>query len=204
MGAQATDPDAPGYDPEAQPNEAPVREVPVASFWIQQREQDHVAVEACRASGRCEGLPEGRSQGVSWTEARETCKGLGARLPTENEWEYAARGTDGRKYPWGNQAPCGLPVAEGMRDFNHGSWHMIPGCQDQEKVWSPRGLSPWHIEDLGWRGVEWVEDIFPGEGLRVQRGGSSAAESPAELRAAARWGAPAAIELPDVGFRCAW
>jgi formylglycine-generating enzyme required for sulfatase activity len=61
------------------------------------------------------------------------------------------------------------------------------------------------MRDMAWNGVEWTADRYEqGEGLRVQRGGSVNAATPADVRSAARWGAPETSRLPDVRFRCAW
>lgn len=230
MGAQAADPGAPGHDPDAQPDEGPPHEVTVASFWLTDREMPLTTWRRCADSGACvpsaEGAPQegldanrGVVAGITWTEARALCAYVGGRLPTEAEWELAARGTDGRRYPWGNDAPCGLGTSRNYFDeLPRTSWGTIAGCEGQAEPRSPRGFSPSQIADMAWGHWEWVEDGFapypsgpvrdpkgPADApLKVQRGGSWAAETPADVRSTVRVGMPPDARVFDVGVRCAW
>lgn len=113
QGAQARDPKATHHDPRATPDEGPPHEVTLPDFWILSTEATRGMVSACVDSGACAeasrrvvkvatNLP---ANGLDWAEASAVCKSVGGRLPTEAEWEYAARGAGWQRWPWG-----GLPV----------------------------------------------------------------------------------------------
>jgi serine/threonine-protein kinase len=149
---------------------------------------------------------------VSWRGASEYCKARGKRLPTEIEWEYAARGVARREQPWGDKKPACAEVAFGR---------LPPGeCAHGVRETAPVGSSsldrtPEGIADLAGNVSEWTADAYPVEkedgssclvkgksACRVVRGGGFS-DLPVLLRSALRSRLLESEAAPNVGFRCA-
>jgi len=204
--------------------EYPQHEVWLDSFWIDKTEVTNEMYARCVADGACEPPMSTASYTVSayysnpayydypviqvtWAEARAYCERVGRRLPTEAEWEKAARGMDRRRYAWGNGDPnCDLA--------NYG------GCQeDTVRVGSyMAGASPYGVLDMAGNVREWVADRLdagyyavspalrpagPSYGVhRVDRGGAFS-QIGAFMRSSFRGWNPPNNGCYDIGFRCA-
>ena len=138
--------------------------------------------------------PEGKDDHpvvyVSWDDAQAFCKWAHCRLPTKEEWEKAARGTDGRKYPWGDQAPD-----ETLCNFNNNVGDTTPVGQ-----YSPQGDSPYGCVDMAGNVWEWVATEYGwllGHALR----GGSWSDGLCNSYQHRMWEAPAIAE--NQGFRVA-
>ncbi len=142
---------------------------------------------------------------VSAIDAEAYCRNYGMRLPSEEEWEYAARGPQGFRYPWGND----LTRASLAERANAGTYSCCAaskadGFSRTAPVGSfPRGRSPFGLDDMAGNVWEWTSSRFPGAAnKRVLRGGGWG-NNPYCLRTAYRHGNPPDIGLDMVGFRCA-
>lgn len=148
---------------------------------------------------------------VTWSEASAFCLAQGKRLPTEAEWEKAARGERGNLFPWGQQPP-----APELAKFGQYHVHEIPIVAFVER--GEEGRSPYGLHHMAGNAAEWVNDWFgidyyatmpdrdphgPATGrYKVVRGGSWKSE-PVLLRTATRGGASPDRRAATIGFRCA-
>lgn len=202
--------------PDAPEDEKPQHRVWLDAFWIDRTEATNAMYAACVETGACKPIisprldmlenPDFPVQGVAWPEAAAYCEWVGRRLPTEAEWEKAARGTDVRLYPWGDEPPDDTRANFGRRQGDV----VATGS-------SPEGASPYGALDMAGNVYEWVADWYaqdyyaqsPSESppgpertlVRVIRGGAWNGSQDA-LRAANRfWAFPGRNDYD--GFRCA-
>ncbi len=202
-------------------DQRPGHDVTLDAFWLDQTEVTNAEYDPCAAAGVCSASDfaddrqlNGDTQpvaGVSWFDADAYCAWVGARLATEAEWEYAARGPEEYAYPWGNEA---LPGYANCAN----EW-----CGDQFPATAPVGSFP---QGASWVGAldlsgnvwEWINDWYaagyygvspeqnpsgPAEGTtKVIRGGSWQYNL-ANIRATMRGAAYPAARSQYLGFRCA-
>lgn len=199
-------------------DEQPQKRIRLEEFLIDKYEVSHVDYKACVDAGVCsppsttseycsgdyaEHTNWGKSgrdnhpiNCVSWTQAQEYCRWRGKRLPTEQEWEKAARGTDGRRFPWDN-----------TWDGSKGNWGEKGGwgSQDGHKYTAPvgsypQGVSPYGAHDMAGNVWEWTATKQGSK--RVNRGGSFGSYA-SNLRASSRSSFAPSDAATFLGFRCA-
>lgn len=206
---------------ERRSDEGPVHEVFLDSFYIDVYEVTNEHYDGfVAATGREEPrlrrseqwvewfVPRNPVVGVSWYDANQYCQWAGLRLPTEAEWEKAARGVDARYYPWGNSRDAcvycnrdtGPPLPVGSR---------------------PMDISPYGVADMGFNVSEWVSDWYdssyyqysPSEnpmgptegrnGWKIHRGGSFGWDAYPWGSVTGRQPNDPEMRVMNVGFRCA-
>ena len=148
---------------------------------------------------------------VTWQEARDFCQSGGKRLPTEAEWEKAARGPEGYLFPWGEAAPESTLAMFGQHHV-----HEIPILAAVDS--HDDGKSPYGLHHMAGNIAEWVQDWFgfdyyaymparnptgPTSGRYKSVRGGSWKSNPIMLRTATRGGAPPDQRAATIGFRCA-
>jgi len=213
--------------PDAQPNEQPVTNTAISRFYFARFPVTNAQFERFDPSHVSKRAPWGDDRHpvvyVNALEAERFCEWLSRlegrkyRLPTEAEWEYAARGLDGRSYPWGTDLDAGhyANFADSRSNFAWRDGRIDDGWPQSSPVGSfPKGSSPFGIEDLSGNVFEWCFDGFePYKGKDVQnprsagnkqrriyRGGSWKSRA-ASLRACARHFNSPDYSSNDVGFR---
>ena len=230
MGAHSADPAGAAFDPDARPDEGPARQVTLSSFWIQSTSATWADYSLCVQAGPCASKDHKAAPGtgalaevvggLTWDDAHTYCRWIGGRLPTEAEWEFAARGPSSTRFPWGEDPPCGLGVSGdpfGGRPAS--AWSSVPGCTEAAHH-DPRDNGPALLWGMAWGHWEWVADWYDAAGYpagpasdptgpatgthRVQRGGSWVAEDWRDHRSAARSAMPPDARAFDAGVRCAF
>jgi len=144
-------------DQDCSADEKPMRNVTLSGFEIDETEVTQDMYAACVQAGACDppscawdcSKKSYAASCIDWSRAKMYCAFAKKRLPTEAEWEKAARGTDGRKYPWGNQEPT-------CENAN------MTGCGEKAKPAGslPKGASPYGVLDLAGNMVEMVSDWY--------------------------------------------
>jgi formylglycine-generating enzyme required for sulfatase activity len=205
-------------------DEQPQHLVFLDAFWIDRTEVTNAQYKLCADEGVCRVVPEhmgnydpvGKANypivQVTWNDAIVYCKWAGARLPTEAEWEKAARGTDGRRYPWGTEA-----INCNMANYAAPDGHCVGETMSVES-YSDLGASPFEAWNMAGNVWEWVNDWYdpnyyalspaenpPGPAAgkeRVVRGGSWN-DGHRNMRSADRGLRDPFDRYGLIGFRCA-
>jgi formylglycine-generating enzyme required for sulfatase activity len=231
-------------------DEHPQYQVTLSGYCIDRTEVTVEAYTRCVAGGRCTAAPEPGQDGlgslcngmradrqnhpincVDWDQATAYCAFVNKRLPSGAEWEYAARGGDGRTYPWGNEAPsakrlnaCGSECRAVRKRLGLGDSVMYEdndGWEATAPVGSfQSGVSPFGALDMAGNVWEWTADWYgayttgttgtsvnphgPEEGIaRVLRGGGWGINDASGVRGAYRDWYGQAVRYTDLGLRCA-
>lgn len=201
--------------------EAPIHPVSLNSFWMYRTEVTQGMYQQCAEEKACPvpakiNDPVAQQYGtdrfvnhpvvmVTWQGALAYCQWAGGRLPTEAEWEKAARGTDERLFPWGND-----PNADGLANYS--------SISPSEVGSYPAGSSPYGVYDMAGNVLEWVNDFFdagyyqyspienplgPRSGdRRIVRGGAFNQNGINGIRTVARASLRPSGTKISVGFRC--
>ncbi|RPI92489.1 MAG: formylglycine-generating enzyme family protein [Chloroflexi bacterium] len=226
---------------EGEADEGPVHEVYLDAFWMDQTEVTNAMYALCAEAGSC--LPPVETGSytrvnyysnqryadypvifVGWGMANAYCEWAGARLPSEAEWEKAARGEEGHLYPWGDDWDVQVQLRLNFADRNNPETTSDPraddGYGDTAPVRSyPAGKSSYGLYDMAGNVWEWVADWYdplyyrdspvnnpPGAtetSLRALRGGSWVAANQDVFHTSNRNGLEPSRFSSSIGFRCA-
>ena len=202
---------------EALYNEFPQHEAHLVNFWLDRTEVTNAQYNQCVTASVCaasEPLNDHFSdetpvQGINWLDADVYCRWVGGQLPTEAQWEYAARGPDGRRFPWGDSPPDGS-----LANFNRNVGTTTPVGH------YPAGASWVGALDMAGNVQEWVADWYDSDyysssphdnptgpvsgnfnNFKVLRGGSWGGGA-RYVRGAYRYNVSASVRSHFIGFRC--
>ncbi len=230
-------------DSECEDDESPMRSVTLDAFLMDRTEVTQASYRQCVQAGACAG-PSTNGSECNWShddrddhpvncvnaeQARAFCAWAGKRLPTEAEWEKAARGTQQRLYPWGNLKPGrNTPLVANFADasrkvaFPSANWALDDyddRCITTSPVGSyPDGASPYGALYMGGKVWEWTADWYdegayktsgafnpkgPSTGERYAIRGGSFGAALTYLRASSRDSDPPEQVGDHIGFRCA-
>ena len=158
-----------GMDARSAPDERPAHDVTLDAYWMDQLEVTNAMYLLCMQSGSCT-LPQSLKSSdrrpdyftnptykdypvvyVTWGQAKTYCEWARRRLPSEAEWERAARGDDWRTFPWGENK------ADGLR----ANFNMLVGDTSRAGTY-PLGASPFGVLDMAGNVAEWTNDFYSG------------------------------------------
>ncbi|MFH1529767.1 MAG: SUMF1/EgtB/PvdO family nonheme iron enzyme [Pseudomonadota bacterium] len=208
-------------------DEKPYHRVWLDSYYVDVAEVTIAMYRRCVEAGACvapqpgagcnwgeEGRDTHPANCTNWFQAGAYCAWVGKQLPTEAQWEKAARGVDGRIWPWGNEAPTCEHCAMGEGGVGCGTGGTLPVCS------KPAGRTPYGACDMAGNVMEWVEDpqdadfyraspernpVNPGgdkSRLHCLRGGERAYTIVNFLRTSNRDGLQPDFTNYGIGFRC--
>jgi eukaryotic-like serine/threonine-protein kinase len=228
-----------GMDTRSAADERPAHYVTLDAFWMDQLEVTNAMYTLCIQNGSCTPPQSLKSSDrrpdyftnpefkdypvvyVTWSQAKTFCEWAGGRLPTEAEWERAARGDDWRTFPWGEDK------ADGLR----ANFNMLLGDTSRAGTY-PLGASPFGVLDMAGNVAEWTNDFYSGNyygSLAEDTANPTGPETSASLRRVVRGGSLGDAEInirvpkrsavlgsnlsvvppapgdfsPRIGFRCA-
>lgn len=208
-----------GTDEKGVQKNRPAHRVNLPAFWVDQTEVSNAMYALCVRAGACP-HPGGDANPffgktphkndpvvyVAWDAADAYCRWAGRRLPTDAEWEKAARGTDGRMYPWGNEPPD-----QRLANFDLNIGAAVPVDR------YPLGASPYGALNMAGNVREWVADWFnefyyivsprdnpqgPPLGMNKSLRGGSYLDDASEIRIFNRFSHEPASPGVNRGFRC--
>lgn len=204
----------PRAKPEWYADETPQRKIKLGAFMIGATEVTNIEYRLFNPKHSYpENLKNHPVVNITWQNAYDYCKSVGGRLPTEAEWERAARGDDGRIFPWGSEFIPGNTIFVGTggteAKLKVGSFALETSGSRQLGGTRPvgsveAGKSPFGVYDMAGNAWEWVDGWYDKEKkLRLLKGGSWL--TPMEsVRSAARLGDGGKDRYNDFGFRCAF
>jgi hypothetical protein len=196
-------------------DEMPYHQVSISAFSIDETEVSQGAYDACVRAGVCAAPPcswQPASMAnwpvacVGWDDANKFCGWVNKRLPSEAEWEVAARGTTSAVYPWGNATP----------DCSRANFSLCSFIGPHASGSFMAGRSASGALDMAGNVAEWVGDWYgpyeaaspmnpmgpPGGTMRILRGGDFRSQAP-DIRASRRQAVDPVMRVDSTGFRCA-
>ena len=214
-------------------DEISLQDIDIDGFWIDKNEVSVADFMSCVEAGFCQSTPKSElidnkwakycnwnrrldhpMNCISWYQADKYCRWMDKSLPTEQQWEKAARGIDGRIFPWGNvsferlgdQGKVYANIADKSAREKFAWFWAVNNYEDRFAATSPvgsfaEGASPYGALDMVGNVWEWTSTPYRGRGTRVIRGGSWDTH-PRWARTSGRLGNRLSVSSELIGLRC--